>query len=196
MVINPQSLAKRHPLVCAMVSQFSIYRLSAIVLSLGSTLAAPGLLSAASVPAPPVSHRSPQSQLLAQASLPDQVLQLVNAERRKVGAVPLRWNSKLTQAAQRQANDMASHNFLSHQGSDGSSPSARINATGYRWSRIAENVAAGQTTAQAVMQSWMNSPGHRTNILNRELTEIGIAYAKNPNSQYKYYWAQVFGRPR
>ncbi|MCA1991262.1 MAG: CAP domain-containing protein [Coleofasciculus sp. S288] len=135
-------------------------------------------------------------QLLAQSTVNAKVLQLINGERRKVGAPPLRVNSQLTQAAQRHANDMAENDFLSHTGSDGSTMRSRIEATGYSWGRMGENVAAGQATPEAVMRSWMSSPPHRGNILNRDFTEVGIGYATEPSSQYTHYWTLVFAKPR
>jgi uncharacterized protein YkwD len=135
-------------------------------------------------------------QLLAQSDFATQLLQLVNAEREKVGAPPLRMSSQLTQAAQRHANDMAKNRFLSHTGSDGSTMQSRIQATGYSYKAIAENIAAGQATPQAVMQSWLNSSGHKRNILNPQYTEIGIAYTNNSSSKFTHYWTQDFGTPR
>ncbi len=135
-------------------------------------------------------------QLLAQSDFQAQLLQLLNAERQKIGAPPLRISSQLAQAAQRHADDMAKNNFLSHEGSDGSTMESRIQETGYAFSAIAENVAGGQPTPESVIQTWLNSSGHRRNMLNPEYTEIGIGYATNSSSQYTHYWTQVFGTPR
>ncbi len=184
-----------------------IYFLIATVLGFSSTTISPSLTIAALSPtAPPIpdssiklstgNTRAVTPKLLAQATFESQLLQLVNAERQKVGAPALRVNAKLAQAAKRQAGDMARNDFLSHTGSDNSTIRSRIEATRYSWGRIGENVAAGQATPSAVMQSWMNSPGHRANILNRDFTEIGIGYATNRSSQYTHYWTQVFARPR
>jgi uncharacterized protein YkwD len=73
---------------------------------------------------------------------------------------------------------------------------SRIQETGYAFSAIAENVAGGQPTPESVIQTWLNSSGHRRNMLNPEYTEIGIGYATNSSSQYTHYWTQVFGTPR
>jgi uncharacterized protein YkwD len=137
-------------------------------------------------------------QLIAQAnpSYSNQLLNLINAERRKVGALPLRINSKLTQAALGQSQDMATHNFFSHTGSNGSQLSARISGTGYRWSAVAENIAAGQSTPSQVFQSWLNSPPHKQSMLDPKYKEVGFGYASNSKSTYKTYWTANFAKPR
>ncbi|POM69083.1 SCP-like extracellular protein [Phytophthora palmivora] len=102
-------------------------------------------------------------------------------------------HSTLQAAAQRQADDMAANNFMSHNGSDGSKMAQRAAEAGFTGGAIAENVAAGQKNVDAVVNSWMKSPGHRRNILGN-YTVFGAAYAYNRNSKYKHSWAQVFGR--
>ena len=123
----------------------------------------------------------------------EELLQLVNAERQRVNAPPMVLSDKLTAAAQRHSQDMAASRRMSHTGSDGSTMRSRIDATQYRWSTIGENVALGQPSAAAVMTAWMNSPGHRQNILNPAFTELGIGYA---TAAGRPYWTQVFARPR
>ncbi|MER6570432.1 CAP domain-containing protein [Streptomyces sp. NPDC001093] len=119
------------------------------------------------------------------------VVQLVNAERAKVGCRPLTVNAELTKAAQAHSADMAAHQNMSHTGSDGSSPGDRITRAGYSWSAYGENVAYGYATADQVMTGWMNSPGHRANILDCSFQEIGVGLAQ-PGS----YWTQDFGAAR
>ncbi|MER8016710.1 CAP domain-containing protein [Streptomyces griseoluteus] len=116
------------------------------------------------------------------------VVELVNTERAKVGCSPVKLNSTLTKAAQDHSADMAAHNTMSHTGSDGSDPGSRITAAGYRWSAYGENVAFGYATPEQVMAGWMNSPGHRENILNCSFKEIGVGLAQ-PGG----YWTQDFG---
>ena len=112
-------------------------------------------------------------------------------------AVPaLTWDLDLQDAAYSHSSDMANNNFMSHTGSDGSSPQDRIEATGYSWSTWAENVAAGQKDIDAVMTSWMNSPGHCKNIMNGSVTEMGASFVENADTQYGIYWTQVFAKPR
>ena len=121
---------------------------------------------------------------------------LTNAERAKAGCGPLTVNGTLTAVAQAHSADMAAHNYFDHNSQDGRSPFDRMTAAGYRYSTAAENIAAGQRTPQAVMTGWMNSPGHRANILNCALKEIGVGYATGSSSTYGVYWTQDFGTPR
>jgi uncharacterized protein YkwD len=85
-------------------------------------------------------------------------------------------NDKLNLAAYRHSEDMARHDFFSHTGSDGSDPGDRIGAARYSFQGWAENIAAGYPTAAAVVNTWMNSPGHRAHILNCGLKEIGVGH--------------------
>jgi uncharacterized protein YkwD len=124
-----------------------------------------------------------------------EVIRLVNVERSKAGCQALTANSALTKAAQAHAQDMLSHNYFSHNSQDGTSPFTRMTAAGYRWSSAAENIAAGQHTPADVMTSWMNSSGHRANILNCGLKNIGVGYAAGSGATYGQYWVQDFGTP-
>ncbi|MFF5156880.1 CAP domain-containing protein [Streptomyces sp. NPDC000348] len=120
-----------------------------------------------------------------------EVVKLVNAERAKAGCSPVKVNTTLTKAAQDHSEDMAASGTMSHTGSDGSSPGDRITRAGYGWSTYGENVAYGYSTPAQVMTGWMNSPGHRENILNCGFEEIGVGLAQ-PGS----YWTQDFGTAR
>ncbi|MCX4776050.1 CAP domain-containing protein [Streptomyces sp. NBC_01264] len=120
-----------------------------------------------------------------------EVLALVNKERAAVGCPVLTVNEKLTKAAQDHSEDMAAHSNMSHTGSDGSDPGQRITRAGYQWRTYAENVAYGYPTAAKVMEGWMNSPGHKRNILDCNVKEIGIGLA-----QPGQYWTQDFGATR
>ncbi|MFC9622402.1 CAP domain-containing protein [Streptomyces sp. NPDC056930] len=118
------------------------------------------------------------------------LLKLVNSARSAVGCSPLTLNPKLTKAARKHSADMASHRNMSHTGSDGSDPGDRITHAGYDRSAYGENVAYGYTTPESVMTGWMNSPGHRRNILDCSFKEIGVGLAQPGN-----YWTQDFGQP-
>eukprot|EP00644_Phytophthora_capsici_P005264 jgi/Phyca11/97193/e_gw1.1.1514.1 len=122
------------------------------------------------------------------------MLAAVNTQRRAAGLSELCTNTKLQIAAQRHSDDMAENDFMSHTGSDGSTMVTRVTEAGFTWNLLAENVAAGQANVDAVMTSWMNSAGHRANILNPTITMFGCAYAYNSDSTYKHYWTQNFGR--
>ncbi|WP_405094799.1 CAP domain-containing protein [Micromonospora sp. NBC_01412] len=121
-----------------------------------------------------------------------QVVDLVNAERAKAGCGALKINSKLTTAAQAHSQDQADHRKMSHDGSDGSGVGERLDRVGYAWRAYGENVAWNQQTPAAVMNAWMNSSGHRANILNCSFTEIGVGVATSDGP----YWTQDFGTPR
>ncbi|WP_416985777.1 CAP domain-containing protein [Streptomyces sp. T028] len=116
------------------------------------------------------------------------MLALVNAERAKAGCSPLTENAKLAKAAQDHSQDMADHKNMSHTGSDGSSMTDRLSRVGYEFRSAGENVAAGYNSPESVMDGWMNSSGHKANILNCGFKEIGIGLA-----QPGYYWTQDFG---
>jgi uncharacterized protein YkwD len=119
------------------------------------------------------------------------VVELVNNERAKAGCAPLSANARLTKAAQDHSEDMAARRTMSHQGSDGSSPGARITRAGYTWSTYGENVAYGYPTPERVMAGWMSSPGHKRNILNCKFKEIGVGLAPSG-----FYWTQNFATAR
>ncbi|MFF8195730.1 CAP domain-containing protein [Streptomyces bobili] len=119
------------------------------------------------------------------------VVALVNSERAKAGCSPVTLNAKLSQAAQAHSADMASHNAMSHTGSDGSDPGQRITRAGYLWSTYGENVAYGYSTPEQVMAGWMASAGHKRNILDCGFKEIGVGVAQPGN-----YWTQDFGTAR
>ncbi|MFC0862510.1 CAP domain-containing protein [Sphaerimonospora cavernae] len=122
--------------------------------------------------------------------LENEVVRLTNVERAKVGCGPLTHDAKLHTAAYGHSADMSAKNYFSHTSQDGSSFADRIRATGYSYTAIAENIAKGYQTPEAVVQGWMNSSGHRTNMLNCNYTDIGVGYAKTGGP----YWTQDFGK--
>ncbi|MFD9521392.1 CAP domain-containing protein [Streptomyces sp. NPDC059979] len=146
---------------------------------------------------PPVATKKPQAPQPSATAAPPasgavaQVLALVNQERAAAGCSAVALNAKLTKAAQDHSADMASHSNMSHTGSDGSDPGTRITRAGYTWRTYGENVAYGYSTPEKVMEGWMNSQGHRENILNCAFKEIGIGLAQPGN-----YWTQAFGTAR
>lgn len=124
------------------------------------------------------------------AGFVERVLELVNEERAKEGAKPLALDQDLCAVAKMHSEDMIARDFFSHENPDGASPFDRMTAYGIRFTAAAENIAAGQTTPEQVMDSWMNSPGHRTNILNNAYGKIGIGFAMG--GSYGIYWTQCF----
>jgi uncharacterized protein YkwD len=115
----------------------------------------------------------------------------VNAQRATAGCQPLAANATLTAVARAHSIDMATRNFFAHTNPDGASPFDRMRAAGYDGRLMGENIAAGYTTAQAVMDAWMNSAGHRANILNCGFKDIGIGFATG--GSFRFYWTQDFG---
>ena len=137
---------------------------------------------------------------LARAPLPatefsERVVELVNAERAKASVAPLAVNSQLTESARRYAGYLGEAGFFSHVGPDGSTLVTRNIAAGYRdptW--LGENIAAGYWSPESVVAAWMESLAHRSNILDPNFAEIGVATVFVPCSPYGRYWVQEFGR--
>ncbi|WP_131732696.1 CAP domain-containing protein [Actinomadura formosensis] len=117
------------------------------------------------------------------------VVSLTNTERAKEGCKPLRTDQRLAVAARRHSADMAAHDYFDHTSRNGDSPWERMEDAGYP-SPGAENIAKGYPTAAAVVKGWMNSPGHRANILNCDLRAIGVGMATGPGGTL---WTQDFG---
>jgi uncharacterized protein YkwD len=111
---------------------------------------------------------------------------------------PLTWRCELKSAALAHSRDMANNNFFNHTGSDGRSAGDRMTSAGYRWSAWGENIAAGipLSGVSAVMQAWIDSPGHCANLMGSIFTNFGAAKYSDYSSAYDVYWTQVFGRPR
>ncbi|MFD4257948.1 CAP domain-containing protein [Streptomyces sp. NPDC058534] len=122
-----------------------------------------------------------------------QVLALVNEERAAAGCSPVTANDKLTRAADDYSDVMASSGVMSHTGPDGSTMTSRVEAAGYQWSTLGENIARGQADAASVMDSWMNSEGHRANILNCSFKELGVGVHVGDGGPW---WTQNFGASR
>lgn len=119
------------------------------------------------------------------------VFELTNEERTAAGLPPFVWDDSLAQVAYAHSKDMGVRGFFDHTNPDGLSPFDRIKNAGISYSRAAENIAAGQTSPEAVVRSWMNSSGHRANILNPNLTTLGVGYYEGSGS-YGTYWTQCF----
>lgn len=119
-----------------------------------------------------------------------EILNLVNKERRQRGIAPLHLSIELTEAARIRAEEIS--RVFSHTRPNGKSCHSMFRNGQYT---IGENIAAGNPTAEATVRQWMNSKGHRANILNPDYTEIGVGFHYKPNSEYKYYWVEIFKRP-
>ena len=108
---------------------------------------------------------------------------------------PLKLHPALDLAAQGQSAGMALYGYFDHTSAlDGSSPMRRVQTAGLSPSSVAENIAAGQTSPDEVVNGWLRSPGHCRNIMG-DFTLIGLSYVSRPGTTYKHYWTQVFARP-
>jgi len=121
------------------------------------------------------------------SAIEKEVLDLTNVERQKAGLAPLQTDSKLMNSARQKSTDMATNKYFSHTSPTYGSPFDQMKANGVTYKSAAENIAMGQRTAQEVVKGWMESPGHRQNILTAGYTHIGIGYDANG-----HYWTQQF----
>ncbi|WP_312091185.1 CAP domain-containing protein [Aminipila sp.] len=123
-------------------------------------------------------------------SYEQQVADLVNQERAKAGLAPVTLNTKLSGVAEKKAEDMRDKNYLSHTSPTYGSPFDMMKQFGVTYSAAGENIAKGQKTPQSVMDAWMNSSGHRANILSSNYDQIGVGYVTDSNGNT--YWVQMF----
>ncbi|MEM1254384.1 MAG: CAP domain-containing protein [Cyanobacteria bacterium P01_H01_bin.21] len=130
-------------------------------------------------------------------SFAQEVLRLTNEFRAKNGRKPLTLNRELNAAAQKHSKAMAEGDFFSHNSLNGDRPWDRAEDEGYTARSMGENIAAGQRTPAQVVQGWIDSPGHRRNMLNPSYTELGVGYFELDNDtgrvNYNRYWTQKFG---
>jgi uncharacterized protein YkwD len=152
----------------------------------------PALVPAAVSPNPIGSNPAPTQSQFAQ-----EVLALTNQFRATQGLAALTLNPELVAAADRHSADMLNQDYFDHTGRNGSKPWDRAGAVGYAASTIGENIAAGYGSAESVVQGWINSPGHRANLLNFRYTEMGLGYSSSAQDtgtvNYGNYWTQMFG---
>lgn len=116
-----------------------------------------------------------------------EVVRLVNVERRKNGLSELEYNWELSRVARYKSQDMKDNGYFSHTSPTYGSPFRMMSSFGISYRTAGENIAKGQATPEAVVKAWMNSSGHRANILNSSFTEIGVGYVADGN-----YWTQMF----
>jgi uncharacterized protein YkwD len=143
----------------------------------------PAALTSTSTPPPPIATTTAPPPTQAQ-----QVFALVNQARAHAGCAALADNPRLDTAARQHSDDMANRHYFSHTTPEGTTFDKREIAAGYP-NPGGENIAQGQTGAQQVMTAWLNSPGHRANILNCGFAAIGIGL-----NTHGWYWTQDFGR--
>ena len=126
-------------------------------------------------------------------SFEDEVMRLINVERTNRGIPALKSHWELSRVARYKSQDMIDKNYLSHTSPTYGTPFTMMQNFGLRFSSAAENIAYGQRTAKEVVSAWMNSPGHRENILSRSYTHTGVGAAKKANGTL--YWTQMFMKP-
>lgn len=126
-------------------------------------------------------------------SFEDEVVRLINRERTSRGLQALTVNWELARVARYKSQDMIDKNYFSHTSPTYGSPFTMMQNFGLRFSAAAENIAYGQRTAQEVVNAWMNSAGHRANILSASYTQTGVGAAKKSNGTL--YWTQMFMKP-
>lgn len=115
-----------------------------------------------------------------------EVVRLVNVERRKNGLSELKYNWQLSRVARFKSEDMRDRGYFSHTSPTYGTPYQMMRSFGISYRTAGENIAKGQTSPEAVVKGWMNSSGHRANILNPSFTEIGVGFASGN------YWTQMF----
>jgi uncharacterized protein YkwD len=132
-----------------------------------------------------------QPELTAEES---ELTDLINAERISHGLGPVRLSNVLTQVARAHSQDMIDRDFFDHANPDGWGPGDRLDNAGYNWMNYGENIGGGYSSPELMSNGWMNSSGHRANMLDPELTEIGVAYVAG--GFYGHYWTALFSTPR
>lgn len=147
----------------------------------------------APVPAPEAPAKPEAPAPAPSGSYEKQVIDLVNQERAKAGLSPLKENTELAKVAEVKAEDLRDNNYFSHTSPVYGSPFDMMKQFGIKYTAAGENIAKGQRSPQEVMNGWMNSEGHRANILNSNFTEIGVGYVTDSNGNT--YWVQMFIRP-
>ncbi|MFJ5623801.1 CAP domain-containing protein [Peribacillus loiseleuriae] len=133
----------------------------------------------------PTNSGTPTSSSISQFE--KEVVELTNAERAKSGLKALTIDTELSKVARAKSQDMKDRNYFDHTSPTYGSPFDMMKQFGISYSSAGENIAKGQTTPQQVVQAWMNSEGHRANILNASYTHIGVGYVQAGN-----YWTQMF----
>jgi len=174
-------------LLAAAVGGGAVQALPPVIIQVQPNLeAAP--TSATSVAPVAIAENTPSSEQ-------QDILTLSNQARQDAELNTLSFSTELNAAAQRHANDLADGAKFSHTGSDGSTMKERIQDSGYKYWSIAENIyyQAPRNRPERAVQGWLQSPGHRRNLLNGKFTEMGVGYATNGRD---HYYVQVFGTPQ
>jgi uncharacterized protein YkwD len=111
-------------------------------------------------------------------------------------ATPLKWDGSLEMAASSHSLDMAKRNFFDHRSPTGTTVSQRASASRYNWKTVGENIAGGDTSVDEVIQGWLDSPDHCTNIMEPAFSDVAVACVQQPGTEWGTYWTMVLGRKR
>lgn len=144
------------------------------------------------------SKQSPSTELAVTepSDYEKKVVELVNKERAKEGLEPLKLDDRLSSLARKKSQDMADKNYFSHTSPTYGSPFDMMHQFDFTFRAAGENIAAGQRSPEQVVEGWMNSEGHRKNIMNENFTHIGVGYVEGAGPPYGTYWTQLFMTPR
>lgn len=137
----------------------------------------------------PSKPTTPDTNTGTNTSIEMEVVRLVNIERQKAGLAPLAHSPELSKVARAKSQDMANKNYFSHNSPTYGDPFAMMKSFGIQYKTAGENIAKGYSSAQSVVNGWMNSSGHRENILNQSFGKIGVGYV---NANGTTYWTQMF----
>jgi uncharacterized protein YkwD len=158
--------------------------------------------AASANPTPAAPGTTPSALACTGLPAPAQILAAINAVRAQArncgstsyaAAAPLAWNTQLATAAQGHSDDMASHNYFSHTSLDGRQFDRRAADAGYPGGFLAENIAAGQTTLQSTLNTWIGSPGHCANLMSPDYKDVALACASKSGTTYGMYWTLMAG---
>ncbi|UTM19032.1 CAP domain-containing protein [Bacillus paranthracis] len=132
-------------------------------------------------------EQKPAEEAKSLSEFEQRVVELTNAERAKQGLPALKIDTELSKVARIKSEDMQKNNYFDHNSPTYGSPFDMMKKFGISYTSAGENIAQGQRTPEEVVQAWMNSAGHRANILNNGFTHIGVGYVESGN-----YWTQQF----
>ncbi|MFZ3577626.1 CAP domain-containing protein [Virgibacillus sp. DJP39] len=147
---------------------------------------------------PNVSEANPTSELEERepSQYEKEVVKLVNQERAKENLEPLKLDDRLSSLARNKSQDMAANNYFSHTSPTYGSPFDMMDQFDFTYRMAGENIAAGQRSPKQVVEGWMNSEGHRKNIMKDGFTHIGVGYVEGAGLPYRTFWTQLFMTPR
>lgn len=155
-----------------------------------TTAPAPAQTKPAPAPATTAPVPTTNNTNTAVSSYEQKVVELVNVERQKAGLPALTLDTSISNVARMKSKDMADNNYFAHQSPTYGSAGDMLSKFGIKWSAWGENIASGQKTPEAVVTAWMNSSGHRANIMSTNFSKIGVGYVTNSNGTP--YWTQMF----